>query len=120
MKIRNVRLEPGFRSGSVQVACGVCGVRRRKTGRVYARWELDSRKHAIGAICGECFEEELFKRFETHVPVGAVRKTKKGVCSCGRDAVGGIRIVLQHSALDEETVYMCVECIDSLMRVGER
>lgn len=117
MEIRNVRVEPGFKSGSVQVACGICGLRRRKPGRFYVRWELSTGRHRIGTICGECFAKEVFNRFETNLPVGRVRKAKRGVCSCGRDAVGGVKLILQHSPLEQEEVFMCAWCVQVLTKV---
>ena len=119
MKIRNVRIEGGFKSGSVQVPCGMCGVRRRKTGRLYIRWILQNGKHSIGSVCGECLEREVLRRFDTYLPVEAAKKAKEGVCSCGRDAKGGVELILRHSVLEQEERQVCGWCLQILTRVED-
>jgi hypothetical protein len=115
MELRNVRLEPGFKGGSVIVPCGVCGIRRRRPGRLYTRWILAGGKHKVGTVCRECLEEEVFLRFETRMPVVWVRKAKKGVCSCKQDARGGVKLIVEHSVLMKEERFLCKLCMIELV-----
>lgn len=84
------------------------------------RWVLDDGSGAVGTVCMDCFEEETAERFDTRMPVVAARKAKKGTCSCGEPARGGVRITLAHSLFEAEERFLCVGCVTRMTGVRVR